>query len=219
MFAGCLVATIAILAVVVGPKGPGAPADPTALTANPQPDWFLRWYYALIYVKPRGMEEIVMVYAPLLLPIVLIALPLVAWRGERSPARRPWAIVIVAIAVIGFVTLLVLGYRAPWVPAVHSEPLTPAMIGAASGPAYEGAEVFHARGCQSCHTVLGRGGKYGPDLTDVAKRMGREEITVRTLIGIGDMPAYRDILSAEETSALIAFLRALGGRGSRAQTP
>lgn len=212
VFASLVIGAVVALAFLFGPKGPGGPPDPTRLVVNPQPDWFLRWYYALIWVKPRWLEEIVMVWAPIAAPILLLLVPLVAPRGERHPARRPLAIVAVGVAVIGFVSLLVLGYRAPWVPDVDSEPLPPERVGATSGPALEGAALFHERGCQLCHAVLGRGGRYGPDLTDVALRLSPEEITVRTLNGVRDMPAYRDILAAEEISALVAFFRSIDGR-------
>ncbi|HSN98954.1 MAG TPA: cytochrome b N-terminal domain-containing protein [Candidatus Nanopelagicales bacterium] len=212
VFASLVIGAVVALALVFGPKGPGGPPDPTDLTVNPQPDWFLRWYYALIWVKPRWLEEIVMVWAPIVVPILLLLIPIVAGRGERHPARRPWAILAVGAAVIGFVTLLVLGYRAPWVPAVESEPLPPELVGVTSGPALEGAALFHERGCQLCHTVLGRGGNYGPDLTHVAMRLSPEEITARTLNGIRDMPAYRNILEVNEISAIVAFLQVIDGR-------
>jgi putative heme-binding domain-containing protein len=38
------------------------------------------------------------------------------------------------------------------------------------GDAARGAEVYVSAGCQSCHTIRGRGGPTGPDLTDVGAR-------------------------------------------------
>jgi len=38
------------------------------------------------------------------------------------------------------------------------------------GDAARGAKVYEAAGCASCHTVRGRGGPTGPDLTDVGAR-------------------------------------------------
>jgi ubiquinol-cytochrome c reductase cytochrome b subunit len=140
---------------------------------------------------------------------VLIAIPLLAPLGERHPARRPWAILVVGVVVIGFISLLVLGYRAPWVPAVDSPPVSLEPLGAVSESVRKGALVFHERGCQLCHIALGRGGKYGPELTDVARRLSPEEITVRTMNGVRDMPAYRNILTLEEISQLVAFFRAI----------
>ncbi len=34
----------------------------------------------------------------------------------------------------------------------------------------QGRKVFHQAGCIKCHVIAGEGAKYGPDLTDVAKR-------------------------------------------------
>lgn len=42
-------------------------------------------------------------------------------------------------------------------PAVKSDPMA-------------GEKAFYAAGCIGCHTVLGVGGRVGPDLTDIAKR-------------------------------------------------
>ena len=61
--------------------------------------------------------------------------------------------------------------------------------------------------------MQGYGGAYGPALTDVTKRLSPEEITIRIVQGVGNMPAYRGTLSLAELDALVAFLRALGEEG------
>jgi putative heme-binding domain-containing protein len=38
------------------------------------------------------------------------------------------------------------------------------------GDAARGAQVYEAVGCAACHTIRGRGGPIGPDLTDVGAR-------------------------------------------------
>ncbi len=202
-----VVLTVLVIALIVGPKGPGDPPDPTVLAADPRPDWYLRWYYALLWVKPRGYELLVMVYMPLLLGLALILLPFIRPGGERSPRRRPWAILTVLVVATALGVLTELGLRAPWVMAFDTEPLTMEEAGLEPGPAYQGAVLFHARGCQYCHAVSGRGGQYGPDLTDLTRRMPPEFIVERTMRGIGNMPAYRNVLSAEEMSLIIEFLR------------
>jgi ubiquinol-cytochrome c reductase cytochrome b subunit len=204
-----VIAIIALLAFIFGPKGPGEPPDPTVLVADPQPDWFFRWYYALLAYQPRGIENFVMVYAPLIIGLVLILLPFVANRGERSPLRRPWAVGITVVTGIMLVVLTGAGLKAPWVPEFATEPLPPEVIGATSGPIYEGAQLFHSEGCQACHSVLGYGGSYGPDLTDVAQRFPPHEITLRIMNGIADMPPYRDTLTLDELNAILAFLHSI----------
>lgn len=210
-----VIAFVVLLAWIFGPPDPGAPPDPTALARDPQPDWFLLWYYSLLAVKPRGTEDLVMVYAPIAIIVFLLLLPFIANRGERSPSRRPWAVLTVAGFVVGMGTLIGLGYQAPWVPELNTQPLPPREIGLASGPAYEGALLFHEKGCQYCHQVAGRGGRWGPDLTDVSKRMPPEQITVMIMQGTRDMPSYRDTLTTRELDQIVTFLRVLGEESKR----
>jgi ubiquinol-cytochrome c reductase cytochrome b subunit len=198
------------LALVLGPKEIGPPPDPTLAFADPRPDWYARWYYAFLYFKPRGLESFSMVYLPLLVLAWLILLPLLWGTGERSIARRPWSVVIAGVVVLAFATLTIMGMRAPWAPAYDTEPLGAADLVGASPEVLEGAQVFYARGCQYCHQVLGRGGSYGPDLTEVAARISSQEIVVRTVQGHRrDMPAYVGILTDDELARLVAFLEAL----------
>lgn len=211
--AGALVVvSVVLLAWAFGPKGPAEPPDPAVIAADPRPDWYFRWYYALLAIKPRGLETFTMVYLPLLAGIAMILLPFVASKGERHPARRPWAValVVVLLALLGVLTEL--GMRAPWSMAFGTRPLGRDEVPVAEGPAWEGAQLFHRRGCQYCHTAAGRGGDYGPDLTHVTQRLPPEVIVARTLNGVGEMPAYRGKLTREEIQAILAFLHSLEER-------
>jgi ubiquinol-cytochrome c reductase cytochrome b subunit len=205
-----VVVIVVLLALVFGPKSPGPAPDPTMAFADPRPDWYIRWYYAFLYVKPRGLESLVMVYLPILTIIGLILLPILFREGERSPSQRPFSVAAVAGVAIILGTLTVMGLRVPWSPAYDTTPLGPEELGVDSGPVLDGARVFYDRGCQYCHVALGRGGLYGPDLTEVTIRISPQETAVRIVQGFRqDMPAYRDILSQEEVDALLAFLQAL----------
>ena len=205
-----VVVAVFLLAIIFGPKASGPAPDPTMAFADPRPDWYLRWYYAFLYVKPRGLESAVMVYLPIATIIGLLLLPILFREGVRTPLERPHAIAAVAVVAIVLATLTAIGLRAPWSPAYDTQPLGPAELGVKSGPIVEGAQVFFDRGCQYCHVVLGRGGLFGPDLTEVAARISPQETAVRIVQGFRrDMPAYRDILSQEELDALLAFLQAL----------
>jgi ubiquinol-cytochrome c reductase cytochrome b subunit len=222
--AAVVVLAIAALALLAGPKGPGPPPDPTVVAADPRPDWFLIWYYALLWVKPRGWEDLVMVHLPMAVLVALLVFPLVFNRGERHPMRRPWAVPMAAFVLASLGFLIWLGYRAPWVPRFDTEPLGSERLGAVSADALEGARIFHARGCQYCHRVDGEGGLYGPELTGALLRMSPEEFTVRTFNGIGDMPAYRGVVSAEEMDRVLVFMQVLAearleGRSAPRLTP
>ncbi len=213
VFGAFVVAVIVTLALVHGPVGPAEPADPTDLHTNPKPDWFVIWYYALLYLKGRGLETFVMVYLPILVLVGLLLFPLVFSRGERAPSKRPWAIAIVVTVLLVFGSLIALGYAAPWAPAVDTEPLGEEELGGAPPEVLSGALTFFDQGCQYCHRVVGHGGRYGPDLTDVAARLSPEEIAVRIVYGFGDMPSYREQLSREELDSIVLFLRALREHG------
>lgn len=197
---------VIVLAIFVDPKGPGLPPDPTMVNADPQPDWFVRWYYALLWIKPRGLESFVMVYLPLLIGGGLLALPFVAGTGERSLRQRPWALPIVFAIVTALGVLTELGMRAPWSMEFDTQPFASQELALPDSLAREGALVFHERGCQFCHSAFDRGGGYGPDLTDIHRRMPSGMFVTTTLNGTGDMPAYRGKITQEELSAILAFL-------------
>lgn len=207
VFAFVVVLTIVTLAVVLGPKGLAGPGDPTQLSAEPKPDWFVRWYYALLYFKPRGLETLVMVYLPIGAFLGALALPFVFGRGRRALRARPWAPLVVVAALLAFGVLTVSGLHSDWTPAYDVPPFSPERLGAAP-EVREGARLFHEKGCLYCHRALGRGGLYGPDLSGVTVRLSREDITARIVQGFRDMPAYRDALTEEELDPLLAFLMA-----------
>lgn len=209
VFAGLVFAVIAVLSLVLGPREVAGPPDPTLLRAEPHPDWFVVWYYALLFIKDRGLETLVMVYLPIAAVIAMVAVPILFPAGERAPTRRPWAPLIVVVVLLVFGELILIGERSPWEPALDTEPLTRAELGDAPPEVLAGAQHFHESGCQYCHAVQDRGGRYGPDLTDVALRLSREDIALRTVQGYGDMPSFRERLTREQLDEIVAFLAAL----------
>lgn len=205
-----VVAVVFSLAIGFGPKGPGEPPDPTQVPAEPKPDWFLLWYYGLIAVKSPTIETFVMVYMPLGILAVLLLLPFGRGsRGERSARRRPWAVLATAavISLLGLFTLL--GARAPWVMDFDAAPPSVEEVAGLPPLARVGSQVFHARGCIQCHAVAGRGGTYGPPLGGVLDRLPPGDVTLRIVMGFGDMPAYGHVLGRDELDALMAYLHTL----------
>lgn len=206
IFGALIIIAIVSLAYLIGPRELAPPPDLTGLESQPRPDWFLVWYYALIAVKPHGLEEIFLVYLPVAFFIFLLILPLVAHRGERAPSRRPFAILGVSVIVGIYLMLTIVGLRAPWVPEYETEPLTAEQLGVEDQAILDGAQAFYDRGCQFCHTVHGEGGEWGPELTSVSKRLSSEEVTIRIVQGIGNMPSYQDTLTTEELNSIVDFL-------------
>ncbi len=207
-----VIAAIMVLAWAVGPRPLGDPPDPTAVTGNPRPDWYMVWIYAILAKTPHVAEDWVIVGLPLAAVVTLIAVPFAFRGGERSPFRRPWAPAIVlsiALVVGGFWWI---GRIAPWSPIFDAPPLTPELVGASSGPVWEGSQEFYARGCLYCHKVNGDGGVRGPDLTHVTKRLTDADIRARILTGPPGMPSYANILTPEQVDSILTFLKAQDAR-------
>jgi ubiquinol-cytochrome c reductase cytochrome b subunit len=202
-----MIAGIAALALIFGAPTLGKPPDPSIIAASPRPDWYLLWYFGVLALLPHGSEKYFMVFGPLLAGTLLIALPFISNRGERSPSRRPWAIAAVLMIVLMIVTLWVAGANSPWSPNFNAQPLPPSVVGATNGPVFIGAQLFQAKGCLNCHLIGDDGGRRGPDLTDVASRLPKSQMILRISNGGVNMPAYAANLTPADLDALVAFLQ------------
>ncbi len=79
-----------------------------------------------------------------------------------------------------------------------------------------GKRAFERRNCNDCHTILGFGGYYAPDLTRAYSRMGEETIRARLKrpeLALASswrkMPQQR--LPDSEVDSIVAFLRWVAG--------
>jgi len=205
VFGAGVVAVVALLAVVIGPPALGNPPDPSLLHADPRPDWYFLWYFAILALTPSHLETAVIIVAPLVFGAVLLLIPFFN-TGERSVKRRPWAgmVVVLIVTIIG--AFWYAGERAPWSPDFAAKPLAAATVRDSSTAVVNGARLFHEKGCEFCHAIDGQGGKRGPDLTMVATRMSPLEMVGRITNGGPNMPAYVSSLSQEELDAIVAFL-------------
>jgi len=201
-----VVMTIAALALFVGPPELGGPPNPSLLASDPRPDWYMLWYFAVLAQLPRHMESVFMLGAPLFAIVFLLMVPVWWNKGERHPARRPWAVIAVITIVLSIVGFWIEGSRSPWSPKFDAQPLSAALVGTTAGPVAVGAQLFHDKACEFCHTIDGNGGQRGPDLTYVAHRLTVDDIKIRIADGGGNMPAFAGILTRDEMDDLVAFL-------------
>ena len=201
-----LIIVIALLAIFVGPPALDKPPDPSILQADPRPDWYLLWYFAVLALIPPKIEGYVMVLAPALIGTLLLVLPLLNNRGARAPSRRPWSIAVVLLSVIMIGSLWIAGSQSPWSPNFDPEPLTPQIIGATDGPVLQGARLFQEKACLNCHLIAGHGGRRGPELTFIANKLTKSDMTIRIANGGVNMPAFGATLKPQEIEDLVAFL-------------
>ena len=181
--------------------------DPSVIHADPQPDWYLLWYYAVLALSPHSLESYIMFLAPLAVFGSMLALPFVFNRGERSVRRRPWAVAWVIIVVVGVLGLWREGAIAPWSPRFQSPPLPNSLPTTASSAAFHGQVLFHDRGCEYCHTINGLGGLRGPNLSNVANRLTEQDMIIRIMNGGKNMPSFGGTLPADQVTSLVAYLQ------------
>jgi ubiquinol-cytochrome c reductase cytochrome b subunit len=206
VFGTGLIIAVVLLALFVGPPALGKPPDPSILNADPRPDWYLLWYFAVLALIPGRLEGYIMILFPAVIGILLLIAPLLNNRGERAPSRRPWSIAVVLLSVIMIGALWIAGAKSPWSPNFNPVPLTPEIVGAANGPVFEGAQLFQSKSCLNCHLIEGHGGRRGPNLTYIADKLTKDNLTIRIVNGGVNMPAFGATLKPEEIDELVAFL-------------
>lgn len=222
IFSFATVVVVVAVAAILGPYGPSSIPDPTLIQANPRPDWYFLWLFALLALSPPEAETFIMLVLPVVLFGILASFPFVAGTGERSWRRRPVAVLSVIVVFITFVVLTYLGATSPWSPVMDAwsgdpvpehmilhpdpkspKPLTPLQL--------QGAVVLQNKSCRDCHALDGSGGKRGPDLTKVATRLTRDQLIRQVIQGGGNMPAYGKQLKPAEVDGLVDFLTTLHG--------
>jgi putative heme-binding domain-containing protein len=76
------------------------------------------------------------------------------------------------------------------------------------GDPARGAEVYKAQGCAACHTVAGRGGPTGPDLTDVGARSSPAFLRRSLLDPAADLPTdFMQVRAVTKTGQHLSGVR------------
>ncbi|HEV2207264.1 MAG TPA: cytochrome b N-terminal domain-containing protein [Verrucomicrobiae bacterium] len=206
VFSVLMIIGIVIVSAYHGPPELGKPPDPSIIAADPRPDWYLLWYFGVLALLPHGTEGWFMVLAPLVVGFVLIVLPFVSPSGERSFRRRPWAVATVLLVGLMIAGFWRAGAQSHWSPNFNIAPLPLKVVGSLTGPATEGARLFYEKGCLNCHLISGYGGRRGPNLTLVGRKLNQEQIVLRIANGGVNMPAFAGSLTREQMAQLTAFL-------------
>jgi mono/diheme cytochrome c family protein len=91
----------------------------------------------------------------------------------------------------------------------------PATQAAPSGTAAAGRQFYETQGCDTCHAIGGKGGNAGPSLSDVGKRLNRNQISeVIQAVRMGkssSMPPLPPESTDQQVKDLIDFLTTLTG--------
>lgn len=78
-----------------------------------------------------------------------------------------------------------------------------------------GKEIWESNNCMGCHTIMGEGGYYAPELTKVVDRRGEGYIKAVLMSPVPWAPRGRKMvaykMSDEDAEAMVAYLKWIGG--------
>jgi ubiquinol-cytochrome c reductase cytochrome b subunit len=212
IFSGLVLLGIVFCAAYFGPEGPHGVPDPTQINTAPKPDFFFLWLYGVLSLMPDYLETVLMLTIPFIIIGILFAVPFISNIGEKSPRRRPVAVLSVLFIFVILGAFNYLGTYAPWSPKMDAWTGTSIPVNYLEGRGpleRQGALVFHNKQCINCHSIGGAGGLRGPALDSVATRLTADQLVRQVIQGSGNMPAYGKNLNPSEVAALVAFMRTL----------
>ncbi len=179
VFAGVLSLLVGLSAFLLTPIV--GPADPIDVTYVGRPDWPFLFLFQLLKYLGGPLEWVGFVLVPLVGVVLLLAVPWLDRKPERSPAKRPLAVGLFALAVAGVAILGVMGAAAAPetvkssteapaptpASAIESTPTVPgpSVASRTIGGADHGRLVYGAY-CVQCHGPQGKGGVPNPGSAD-----------------------------------------------------
>jgi ubiquinol-cytochrome c reductase cytochrome b subunit len=250
-FASFLVFVLIVVLALVAPPGLDQKANPAA-PFIPYPAWYFLALYGLLRlagIVPTPLIPIANLLATVVIPGVLVTWLIVLPFLDRNPSRRlskrPWALGLTAISVVGAVGLSIYSQvkiveeqtaQGPAPAAAAQAPAASAVTGATSGGsqtggATSGASVYSTN-CSGCHGAQGQGqpGAFpplakNPTVTgDPAKVIHivsyglSEKITVAGSTYNGQMPPWKGQLTNAQIAGVISYIRSSFGNSAAAVT-
>ena len=216
VFGAAVVATIVLLALVVGPPELGQPPDPSILEAYPRPDWYFLWYFARARARAAAISRLSSSsLGPLVFGAILLLLPLFN-RGARSVRRaaagRPLLVVFMWTTIVSF---WVAGERADWSPDFEAPPLPASVVRSTRPGRRRGRAAVPRQGLRVLPRDRGLRRQAG---SRPLRRRGAGWRPIRSRRGSptgADMPAYARTLTPEQVRTLVAFLSTRGPSSTR----
>ncbi len=212
MFAGIVMVGILICSVVFGPKGPGGPPDPTLISTMPKPDYYFLPVFAGLALLPAYTETVLLLTLPVVMIVILMALPFVSNQGEQAASRRPFSVLLVIFVMVSLYVLANLGLTSPWSPHMEAwsgQPVPTEYLKGRTPLEIRGALVLQNKDCRNCHSLGHAGGERGPALDGIATRLTADQMVRQVIQGGGNMPAYGKNLKPAEVTALVSFMETL----------
>ena len=179
VYTGVLTLLVWLSATLFTPvTGPGDPVDPTYVA---RPDWPFLWMFQILKYLSGSLEWLGFVLIPIVGIALLLSVPWLDRKAERSPARRPVPVLVfvVIVAVLGGLTWLGATEQPPApTPVTGSPPATPDSAieptPTVPGPTVasytiggtEHGQAIYVAYCEPCHGADGKGGVVNPQSAD-----------------------------------------------------
>ncbi|CAH0345532.1 menaquinol-cytochrome c reductase cytochrome b/c subunit [Bacillus sp. CECT 9360] len=179
-------------------------ADPTDSAYIPLPDWYFLFLYQLLkYTYASGPYNVIgaLVIPGLAFGALMLA-PFIDRGPERRPAKRPFAVgfMLLAVASVIFLTWQSVSTH-DWEAAKKQGQI---VAESSVDKESDGYAIYEANGCISCHGAELTGGASAPTLVDTGLKP--EEIAEIAKEGRGDMPAGMFKGTDEELEVLAKFI-------------
>ncbi|HEX6139961.1 MAG TPA: cytochrome b N-terminal domain-containing protein [Candidatus Limnocylindria bacterium] len=186
----------------------GAPlepkANPNATGYAPRPEWYFLDLFQLLWFFTGSLESLLIFAFFTLAAVIFLLVPWIDRSRQRWPTRRPVAMALSGLVVLGVLGLTVVAATSP-PPGVVTVP----PVGGMSDQQLAGLQVYNAEGCSSCHEIRGVGGSAGPSLTRAGFRWEADTIRLQIVTPQDEqMPAF-DGLTPQQLDDLVAFLASL----------
>ena len=187
------------------------PADPLDTSFTPKPEWNFLFLYETLKFFPGSLEIIGTVGIPTVVVLLLLLVPFLDRSPVHNPLKRLSMIFSGSVLVVSILILTFVGYYSH--PPENQQPVKPVInnLKKLSPTAVLGKKVFETYGCRTCHSISGKGGKIGPDLTNEWQRGRSKEWIIKQLLDSKKnypnsiMPPYT-MLSEIQLSDLVDFL-------------
>lgn len=214
-----LAIAIVASAIFKAPLGnPASSGDYGSFAARPE--WYILPLHSLLTISQSVSTNYAFVgtmVIPGLALLLLIALP---WLDRSGHAA--WSKGLGTFGALCLIVLLGIGGK-DLAPPVGNQVLASTDSGSGGGQKIDpklvaqGRDLFSTQGCDDCHTIAGKGGKIGPDLTAEATRHSAVDWQIKHLqnpaaVTPGStMPKFGNLKPAD-LSALAQYLVSLNGK-------
>jgi ubiquinol-cytochrome c reductase cytochrome b subunit len=145
---------------VLSPAPLEARADPTSSSYPPRPEWYFLFLFQLLKVFPGSLEWVGVVVIPGAIVLLLLLLPFYGRGPERRPERRPVAMGVGAVLLVGIIGLTVMA-------AATTPPASAVERGITLNASQVVGRSLYQANCASCHGDKGEGTDKGPTLQQV----------------------------------------------------